>query len=68
MKVQKRRRREAKTDYGRRLKLLKSEKPRIVFRRTNKYVTAQYVVSDEARDKVVVGINSSALLKYGFSP
>ncbi len=66
MKVQKRRRREAKTDYGRRLKLLKSEKPRIVFRRTNKYVTAQYTVSDEARDKVVMGISSNVLLKYGW--
>ncbi len=66
MKVQKRRRRENKTDYGRRLKLLKSEKPRLVFRRTNKYVTAQYITSDEARDKAIVGISSSELLKYGW--
>jgi large subunit ribosomal protein L18 len=66
MKVQKRRRREAKTDYARRLKLLKSEKPRLVFRRTNKYVIAQYVTSNEAQDKVVFGLNSSELLKHGW--
>lgn len=65
-KVQKRRRREAKTDYHKRLKLLKSEKPRLVFRRTNKYVIAQYVVSDEAKDKVVFGFSSSELLKHGW--
>lgn len=66
MKVDKRRRRENKTDYGRRLKLLKSEMPRLVFRKTNKYITAQYVQSEEAQDKVVIGINSSALMQYGW--
>lgn len=66
MKIQKRRRRENKTDYKKRLKLLKSERPRIVFRRTNKYVLAQYAVSDEAHDKIIIGVNSSELLKYGW--
>jgi large subunit ribosomal protein L18 len=66
MKVQKRRRREAKTDYGRRLKLLKSGKPRLVFRRTNKYILAQYITSNEAKDKVVLGFNSSELLVHGW--
>ncbi len=64
MKVPKRRRREAKTDYLKRLKLLKSKKPRLVFRKTNRYVIAQYVVSKEAKDKVVIGINSKKLLKF----
>ncbi len=63
-KVQKRRRRENKTDYSKRLKLLKGEKPRLVFRRTNKYVLAQYILSDEAKDKVVFGYNSSELLNH----
>lgn len=66
MKVQKRRRRENKTDYLKRLKLLKSEKPRIVFRKTNKYLISQYVISDEAQDKVVFGINSNDLMKFGW--
>ena len=66
MKVQKRRRREHKTDYLRRRKLLKSEKPRIVFRRTNKYIIAQYVVSSEAQDKVEINVNSKMLMNYGW--
>lgn len=65
MKIQKRRRRENKTDYLKRLKLLKSGKPRIVFRKTNKYLIAQYVESSEAQDKVVFGFDSRELLKYG---
>ncbi|MBD3247486.1 50S ribosomal protein L18 [Candidatus Pacearchaeota archaeon] len=66
MKVAKRRRREAKTDYLKRLKLLKSEKPRLVMRRTNKYIIAQYVVSDEAKDTVKIGLSSKKLLELGW--
>lgn len=66
MKVQKRRRREAKTDYLKRLKLLKSGKPRVVFRRTNKYIISQYVTSEEAKDRIIFSFNSSELLKHGW--
>lgn len=65
-KTLRRRRIENKTDYGKRIKLLKSEKPRLVFRKTNKYVISQYVVSEEAQDKIVFGINSKELSKYGW--
>jgi len=60
------RRREGRTDYKARINLLKSGKPRIIFRKTNKYVIGQYVKSEEAKDKVVVGITSKELLKYGW--
>lgn len=66
MKTLKRRRKSNKTDYGKRLKLLKSEKPRIVFRKTNKYIIAQYITSEETKDKVEIGINSKQLLNYGW--
>jgi large subunit ribosomal protein L18 len=66
MKVPKRRRRENKTDYLKRLKLLKSRKPRIVFRKTNRYLIAQYVTSKEAQDSVVFGFNSKFLINYGW--
>src|SRR3989339_525255 len=66
MKTLKRRRLEFKTDYNKRIKLLKSQRPRIVFRRTNKYVIVQYVTSYEAQDKVELGLNSKILLKYGW--
>lgn len=66
MKTQRRRRQEGRTDYGKRVKLLKSEQPRLVVRRTNKYIITQYTVSEDAKDKIVFGINSKALLKYGW--
>ena len=66
MKTLKRRRKEYKTDYKKRFGLLKSGVPRIVFRKTNKYVSAQYVTSKEAQDKVILGISSKNLIKYGW--
>jgi len=66
MKTLKRRRRQCKTDYKKRLNLLKSGRPRIVFRRTNRYFIAQYIKSKEAKDEVVFGITSKNLIEYGF--
>jgi large subunit ribosomal protein L18 len=66
MKISKRRRTEGKTDYSKRLKLLKSESPRVIFRKTNKYIIAQYVISEEAQDKIIIGITSKNLKKYGW--
>ena len=66
MKTLKRRRRESKTDYSIRKKLLKSGIPRVIFRKSNRYVIAQYVISSEARDRIVTGITSKILLKYGW--
>ena len=66
MKVGKRRRREAKTDYVKRIKLLKSNSPRLVFRKTNKYLIAQYIISKEAKDEIKLGGNSKELLKFGW--
>jgi len=66
MKTLKRRRKEQKTDYHKRIKLLKGNLPRIVFRKTNNYLIAQYVKSDEAKDKVEAGVNSKKLLDYGW--
>lgn len=63
-KTLKRRRREFKTDYGKRFKLLKSETPRLVFRKTNRYIIVQYVVSKEAQDKIIFGISSKNLLNF----
>lgn len=62
----KRRRHEQKTDYKARLALLKSKKPRLVVRKSNKYLTAQIVQSDGAQDTVLVTANSKALLTKGW--
>ena len=65
-KVDKRRRSEGKTNYQARIKMLKGGIPRIVFRKTNRYITAQYVTSREAQDKVEEGASSKDLLNYGW--
>lgn len=66
MKTLKRRRKEHKTDYAKRIKLLKGGSPRVVFRKTNKYIITQYVKSKNAQDKIDEGITSKVLIKYGW--
>jgi len=66
MKTLKRRRLESKTDYRARLELLKSEKPRLVIRKTNRYMIAQIVISEIAQDKVVCGVTSQVLVSKGW--
>jgi large subunit ribosomal protein L18 len=66
MKTLKRRKLEGKTDYMKRFKLLKSYSPRIIFRKTNRYIVAQYVTSREAQDKIEIGITSKNLKKFGW--
>ncbi|MCK9597228.1 hypothetical protein M0R19_08655 [Candidatus Pacearchaeota archaeon] len=66
IKTLKRRQKQAKTDYHKRIKLLKGNSPRITFRKTNKYITTQYIISKEALDKIEIGITSKKLLDYGW--
>jgi large subunit ribosomal protein L18 len=65
-KVGKRRRREGKTDYQKRIKLLRGGKPRVTFRKTNRYIISQYIKSSEAQDRPELGVSSRDLLKYGW--
>jgi large subunit ribosomal protein L18 len=60
------RRLKGKTDYKARLALLKSEKPRLVVRKTNRYIIAQLVVTEIAQDKVMIGLSSKSLLTKGW--
>ena len=61
-----RRKREGKTNYKKRLALLKSGKPRLVIRRSNKHITLQVVNYDPDGDKVLVTVNSKVLAKKGW--
>jgi len=62
-----RRRREGKTDYHRRKKLLLSGLPRLVARKTNKHVIAQMIEASVEGDKVIASAHSSELRKkYGW--
>ncbi|MBU0907600.1 MAG: 50S ribosomal protein L18 [Nanoarchaeota archaeon] len=65
-KIPRRRRAERKTDYKARFSMLKSGKPRLVVRRTNRYIIAQIVCSDIAQDKVIARVTSNDLLSKGW--
>ncbi|PSP31949.1 50S ribosomal protein L18 [Halobacteriales archaeon QH_10_67_22] len=61
-----RRRREARTDYHQRLRLLKSGKPRLVARKSNRAVTAQLVTTGPDGDETVASARSTELDEYGW--
>ncbi len=54
-----------KTDYKQRLALLKSEKPRLVIRKSNKRIIVQVVKYEPLGDKTVAMVTSNMLKKYG---
>ena len=66
IKVQYRRRRENKTDYLARKKMLEGNMPRVVIRKTNRYIIAELVESQEAQDKVICSANSKELSNHGW--
>ena len=61
-----RRRREGKTNYKKRLKLLLSKKPRLVVRKSLKYIRAQIVEFDKKGDKTLASAFSRELKKLGW--
>ena len=64
-----RRRFEGKTDYHKRIKLLKSRKLRVVIRTSNNHVRVQIVQSKLGGDKVLISAFSKELVsKYGWIP
>ncbi len=62
-KVKRRRRREGKTNYRRRYKLVTSDKPRLVIRPTNKNIYAQIITSKLEGDTTLVSCSSQELMK-----
>ena len=60
------RKKEGKTDYKRRFRLLQSRKPRLVIRKTNNYIQAQIVQFGDKGDKTLVSSNSKSLKKIGW--
>lgn len=62
------RRREGKTNYRKRLALLKSGKPRVVIRKSNKYITLQLVEFDSKNFKEITRFSfiSKKLENFGW--
>ncbi|WP_254531377.1 50S ribosomal protein L18 [Natrinema gelatinilyticum] len=65
-KVPMRRRREVRTDYHQRLRLLKSGKPRLVARKSNKHTTAQLITPGPQGDETLASAHSNDLEEYGW--
>jgi large subunit ribosomal protein L18 len=65
-KVALRRRREGKTDYGARLKLIALDKHRLVVRVTGNHTTAQIVDVELSGDQTVVSAHSQELKNMGW--
>jgi large subunit ribosomal protein L18 len=61
-----RRRREGRTDYEKRLGLLKSGRVRMVVRKTNRYVIVQFNRFGEKGDETIAAATSRELGKQGF--
>jgi large subunit ribosomal protein L18 len=64
--VRHRRKREGKTNYKKRLELLKSRKDRLVIRKTNKQIILQIIRYEPDGDKAIVTVGSSELKKKGW--
>jgi large subunit ribosomal protein L18 len=65
-KVPMRRRREGRTDYGQRLRLLKSGNPRFVVRKSNNHTRVQVVVAREEGDHTVASAHTKELSEFGW--
>lgn len=65
-KMKFRRRRESKTDYSARLKLLTSELPRMVIRKSIKYIRVQIIDYEVEGDKTVAAVSSGDLVGMGW--
>jgi len=64
--VRYRRKREGRTNYKKRLELLKGNKERLVIRRTNTQIIMQVVSYSENGDKVLLTVHSGELQKKGW--
>jgi len=66
-KVPRRRRREGKTNYYKRYIMVLSGKPRLVVRKTNKYIWVQVIVAKPQGDVTIAAAHSRELVKkYGW--
>lgn len=65
-KVPMRRRREARTNYHQRLRLLKSGKPRLAARKSNQHIRAQLILAGRQGDETLAAASSEELAAEGW--
>ncbi len=66
-KVAKRRKREGKTNYKKRLTLLLSHKPRLVVRKSKKNYSVQVIEYQKEGDRVLISAHSKELAPMGYT-
>jgi large subunit ribosomal protein L18 len=66
-KVAFRRRREGRTNYHVRYRLILSKKPRVVVRKSNENMIIQLVVAEMTGDKTLLTVTSKELEQFGFA-
>jgi large subunit ribosomal protein L18 len=62
-----RRRKEGKTDYYKRMKLVVAKSPRMVVRKSNRHIIIQLVKAEMDGDRTLVTANSAELSRYGYN-
>jgi len=62
-----RRRKQGKTDYYKRAKLVVSDRPRMVVRKTNRQILIQLVSAEMDGDRTLITASSAELKRYGYS-
>lgn len=60
-------RRKAKTNYRKRIRVLLTDKPRLVVRKSLKNIAMQIIEYDEKGDKVLASAHSTELAKHGWT-
>ncbi len=66
-RVARRRRREGKTDYRKRIKHLRSGQPRAVIRRSTRNIRIQFIEYHPKGDHIIASANGLELEKYGWT-
>ena len=66
-KVPFRRRREGRTNYHVRYKLILSKKPRVVLRKSNSSMMIQLVIAEQQGDKTLLTVTSKELKNFGYN-
>jgi len=61
-----RRRRQGKTNYSKRLAMVKHDKTRVVIRKTNKHIYIQGIIFQKQVDQTIVSAQSKELVKLGW--
>ncbi len=62
-----RRRKEGRTDYYQRMRLIISRRPRFVVRKTSRQIIVQLVVAEMTGDRTLVSATSSELRNFGYT-